>query len=187
MATIIEVVGYHGDYNCLIGVSEITLGLKRHSITLATKEVHQQMETARGEIAKVEHEVSTAGQLVEQQDTLKQTIQVTTQAANLIELGLDLRQQYVNQLFSELADAVTPAIAIDEFHESRDHSVTISAWALSETDAQEFIHTLTTKLEPWGLSLAHQEVQSDIGRLGLTGYSLVLRLAPTQFAFVHGE
>merc|ERR1712065_48219 len=30
---------------CLIGVSEITLGLKRHSITLATKEVHQQMET----------------------------------------------------------------------------------------------------------------------------------------------
>lgn len=169
--------------SCLVGISELALGLKRHSITLATKEVHQQMESARGEIAKVEHEASTADQLLEQQTELRQTIQVTTQAANLIEQGLELRQQYVSQLFMELAAAVTPAIAIDAFHETPDHSVTIRAWALSETDAQEFIHTLTTKLEPWGLSLAHQEVQSDIGRLGLTGYSLVLRLAPNPFAF----
>ena len=108
---------------------------------------------------------------------------MTAQAADLIEHGLDLRQRYVSQLFTELAAAVTPAIAIDEFHETRNHSVTISAWALSETDAQEFIHTLTSKLEPWGLSLSHQEVQSDIGRLGLTGYSLVLHLTPNQLAF----
>ena len=164
--------------SCLILITELTLGFQRHSVTMATKEVNAQMETAQGEIAKVQFEASTADQLLTKRGELKTTIDVTSKAADLIELGLDLRQHYIIHLFAELANAVSPAIAIDEFHEYRNHSVMISAWALTETDAQEFIHDLATKMEPWGLTLAHQEVQSQSGRLGLMGYDLVLRLDP---------
>jgi len=163
---------------CLVFTSELLLGLQRHSVTLATKEIKDQMETAQGEIAKVQSEASTADQLIGRRTDIKTSIRVTSQAADLIEHGLNLRQSYVVQLFAELANSVSPAIAINEFHEFRNHSVQVTAWALSETDAQEFIHNIATKMEPWGLTLSHQEVQNQSGRLGLMGYDLSLRLDP---------
>ena len=163
---------------CLVLVSELALGFQRHSVTLATKEIRKQTESAQGEIAKVTEEASTASQLIEQRDKLLETIEVTSQAANLIEIGLELRSKYIVALFSQLAGSVSPAIAINEFQELPDHSIHVSGWALTETDAQEFIHKLATRMEPWGLRLAHQEVQTETGRLGLTGYDLDISLRP---------
>lgn len=170
---------------CMVFTSELVLGLQRHSVTMATKEIKDQMKTAQGEIAKVQFEASTADQLIEKRTDLKSSIEITSQAADLIDRGLNIRQSYTTQLFTELANAVTPAIAINEFHETRNHSVQISAWALTETDAQEFIHNLTSKMEPWGLTLSHQEVQNQAGRLGLMGYDLSLRLDPVYTRLRH--
>lgn len=162
-----------------IVLCELILGIQHRSIILATREVQQQNEDAKGEISKVELENQTADQLVKTRTQLKKSLAVTSQAADLIEQGLDLREQYVIHLFTELVRSVTSTIAIDQFQELGDHSILISAWALTETDAQEFIHQITAKMAPWGLTLAHQEVQAQAGRLGLMGYDLGLRLAPS--------
>ena len=162
-----------------IVLSELILGLQHRSIMLATQEVQKQNENAKGEISKVELENQTADQLAKTRAELKKSLAVTSQAADLIEQGLELREQYVIHLFDELARSVSSTIAIDQFQELEDHSILISAWALSETDAQEFIHQITAKMAPWGLTLAHQEVQVQAGRLGLMGYDLGLRLAPS--------
>ncbi len=164
----------------LVGLSEIYLGFKRHSVTLATQEIHQQTKSVQGEIAKVQQEHQTAEQLLQTREELQETIGVTEQAANLIGIGLDLRQAYVTDLFVQLAEAVTPGIAINDLEEHSDHSLTINAWALTETEAQTFIHSLAERTADWGLGIAHQEVQVEAGRLGLMGYAMSFDLVPTQ-------
>ena len=162
----------------MILCTEIGLAFRRHSVSLATREIESQMESAQGEIAKVQQEASTADELTNQRNQLRRSLQVATRANHLIATGLDLRQKYIVEVFANLASSVTPTIAIDEIEESRNHTLTIQGWAITERDAQEFIHTLTAKLTPWGLALSHQEVQVQTGRLGLTGYNFTAQLAP---------
>lgn len=159
--------------------TEGSFALQRHSTKMAIGEIQYKLATAQGQVASIKRESSAATQLLDEQKRLSRDLRVATQASELIDRGLHLRQQYVRDLFVQLSETVSPAIAIDGFEEQSNHRIHIQAWALSETEAQKFMHDLTARLAPWGLGIAFQRVEVESGRLGLSGYRLVLELKPT--------
>lgn len=158
--------------------TETSLALQRHSTKMAIREIQQRMATAQGEVASMQQASTVATQLLDERKRLTRDLRVATQAAELIDRGLHFRQQYVRDLFFQLAGAVSPAVAINSIEELADHRIRVEAWALSETEAQEFMHDLTARLAFWGLGIGFQQVEIESGRLGLTGYRLVLELKP---------
>ena len=99
-------------------------------------------------------------------------------ALQLVKTGITMRQEYAVNLLFSLAGAVTPSLAVNEFHEDEEHQILLKAWAISEKESQEFIRAIVQSLSAWGLTVDRQAVKSGQGRMGLEGYDIELRLSP---------
>ena len=162
----------------LILASESTILLRRQSIQWALDQVNDQVDSVKGEIAKVQGSAKEAQDLVDAIAEDEADLKVKKTALDLIESGLPLRNDYAKALFIALSQSVTPNVAVNEFREERDHRIKLEAWAVTERESQQFIHTLIESLSPWGLSLSMQQVRRRSGRLNLPGYHIEIDLAP---------
>ena len=162
----------------IILTSEITLGVQRQSVKWALDQITTQVDSVKSEIAKVQGTAKEANQLQAAIEDDESDLQVKSDALNLLSDGLRLRSEYANALFLALANSVTPNVAVNEFREERDHRIVLEAWALTEREAQHFIHLLVEALSPWGMDLSLQQVRQKAGRLGLSGYHIQIDLTP---------
>ncbi len=101
----------------------------------------------------------------------------------LLEETLQARERRLGVVLDALRELASPTLAIDRCEETRRGELVISAFTLTQRDAEELARALLERLAPEGLRLAGQSVtRSGAGRLGLAGFALELRLTESDAA-----
>ncbi len=162
----------------LLIASEVSLAVRRHSASWTISQIESQVSQVKGEIAKVEGQSKEATSILKKIGAQEHQLAEAKTALDLIATGLEFRREYALNLLFTLAGAVTQSLAVDEFEESADHSLRVVAWAISEKEAQGFVRAVVRELSQWGLNVTRQEVTFSSGRMGLSGYTIVLQLSP---------
>jgi hypothetical protein len=89
---------------------------------------------------------------------------------------LVIRTVFVQKLLDGLSNSVTEEVVINAINETPNFGIRVSAWALTEKAAQQFIQSYKNATAPLGMELQDPIVRSQTGRLGLFGYDIQFRL-----------
>lgn len=90
------------------------------------------------------------------------------------------RQEIAQGVLSVMRDAIPQGVVLREITESHraPEVFTVTAWALKDIDAEQFIAALNARAAPLGLVVIDEAVYSERGPRDLPGYTARLRLVP---------
>lgn len=106
-------------------------------------------------------------------DGLEKNAQSLTTIQTLYGEKLPARNQSLQEFLKALETAVDDGVVIDKVNENGIRGFTINAWALNETDAQNFIKRFQLTLNPLNYRLKDITVSQQTGRLGMIGHGIV--------------
>jgi hypothetical protein len=160
----------------IIGMLEATLYVRKE---LAQSE-HTKTLTAKKEFDAL---VAKAQAKVDAVNKLKEDIKNKTESLNNENVRFDffsselvIRTVFVQRLLDGLSNSVTEEVVINAINETPNFGIRVSAWALTEKAAQQFIQSYKNATAPLGMELQDPIVRSQTGRLGLFGYDIQFRL-----------
>ena len=141
-----------------------------------------ELETAYSEQLELNKKLrivaNEAGRLAAHRDKRKLQVEAAREELALIEDVLIRRRKDVPRLLEAVVNSINDEVVIDSINESADAvgNFTIAGWALTDTSAQLFTNRLDRTLESLELTVTDQRLRRAVGRFGLDGYSIDLRL-----------
>lgn len=175
----------------LIAIVVSGLGFVDISTRLKVAKVTQQLETLDADFENRRLVAKTIRAAVGEVKAIQRKIdQVTVQIDDLkqrekIAIYLQTRRQMVVEgLLLALRHSIPKGVVMRELAESTKtpEVFTLSAWALTDIDAERFIARLNNTIKPLGLVVADETVFRAPGPQQLPGYGAQLRIVPLSFA-----
>ncbi len=180
-----------------LGASEIALQVRMELAAEKKARVDKEAATLDASVARIKGEIDGINK---QREALKakrdEAVRVESRARFFGEV-LPERAAFVQSLLSALEQSVTDEVVIDRIEEL---AVTrtvkpatqllpmgtsaavpaggfrLSAWALTETAAQQLVQSIKSAMQPWGMDVLEVSVIAQAGRLGLQGNAVSLRI-----------
>lgn len=143
---------------------------------------------------QIKSNVREANGLTGRVEDMKAEISELKARAQLMNYLQSRRQQVVENLLDALQRAIPQGVVVRAIEES--HKVpevfTLTAWALTDIEAENFIATLNKTLAPSGLVVADESVFKEVGPQQVDGYGARLRIVPlsqktTEDQELHGQ
>jgi hypothetical protein len=99
----------------------------------------------------------------------QEEIKDINRSVKLISEDLPKRNQTLNNFLVELNRTVNEDVVIDRINEDTIYGFSVSAWAINEKSAQEFVKNFQIAVHDLGYKLKDITVTEQTGRLGLLG------------------
>ena len=136
-------------------------------------------ERVSQEAAKFDAAMGEVQALIKQQNDIKAKraeAEKAEQRADFYTNELPRRAAMVRSLLESLERTTSDQVVLDQVAEEPKRGVVVSAWALSDTAAQQFALALKHQLESLGLAMVEMRVTEKNGRLSLPGYGVTFRI-----------
>lgn len=159
-----------------LAAAEITLQVRQYLVQGVADKVNARAAELDGAVAQVQQRVDAIKKLKDEIHAIQEE-QTQLEAQETFHLDtLPRRAAFLQTLFDELDEVATEEVVLDRLAEEPKKGLVVQAWALSENAAQQFAEALRRGMEPWRLALAEVTVSERVGRLGLPGYAISLRI-----------
>lgn len=155
-----------------LGAAELFLQVRHSLIDYENEKISVDLKKIETAISRVQVKADTVKKLKEEIKNNQEDKKEISAALDLLSKDLPKRNQTVHGFLNELGKAVSDDVVIDRIAEDPVFGFAVSAWALNEKSAQEFINLFQLAVHPLGFRLKDITVASQTGRLGLLGYSI---------------
>lgn len=155
-----------------IVLAEVILQVRQSIAETAAERVSKQA-------AELDAAVASVQALVKQHNDIKAKIKEAENAELKMAFyteELPRRTKMVTSLLAVFERATNDQVVLDSVAEEPGKGVVVSAWALSDTAAQQFVLTMKHSLELHGLAVVDARVLEKIGRLSLPGYGVTFQI-----------
>ncbi len=156
----------------LLGVTEGMLQARQYWIEAESAKVEQDLGKINAAISRIQKKVDTVKKLKQDIKDRQAEIKDVNRSIELLANDLPKRNQTVYEFLNQIDRTISEDVVIDRISEDTILGFTVSAWAISESSAQEFVRHLQVALHPMGFKLKDITVTSQTGRLGLMGYAI---------------
>jgi hypothetical protein len=142
-------------------------------------------ERVNKQAGELDAAVNRVQALIKQQDDIKAKraeVKKAEQRADFYTEELPRRATMVRTLLDTLERTANDSVVLERIAEEQKKGMQVTAWALSDTAAQQFALSLKRGLEPLGLALVEMRVTEKNGRLSLPGYAVTFRIVDKDVA-----
>lgn len=163
-----------------IGTTDAYTRWQKSRFEARSEELDAEFEERREIKNQIQSAVNAARALEGKLDeTAREIEDLRARAANAAYLQ-ERRHQTVSGLLYAIRDAIPKGVVMREIKESRKSPevFTLTAWALTDIDAERFIAQLNERLADLGLVVANEGVFKEQGPQNLDGYGARLRIVP---------
>lgn len=178
----------------ILGAVETALQVRMDLVETRKARVDKEAATLDATVASIKAEID---RIKQQQGVLQAKRNEVAQAearAKFFGEELPRRSAFLQSLLGALEMSVTEEVVVDRIEEipvarvalqSTLPSLTpmippggfrVSAWALHENAAQQFVQAMKSAMSPWGMDIVEVSVVAQTGRLGLHGNAISLRI-----------
>jgi hypothetical protein len=178
----------------ILGAVETALQVRMDLVETRKARVDKEAATLDATVASIKAEID---RIKQQQGVLQAKRNEVAQAearAKFFGEELPRRSAFLQSLLGALEMSVTEEVVVDRIEEipvarvalqSTLPSLTpmippggfrVSAWALHENAAQQFVQAMKSAMSPWGMNIVEVSVVAQTGRLGLHGNAISLRI-----------
>lgn len=155
-----------------LGAAELFLQVRHSLIDYENEKINVDLKKIETAISRLQVKADTVKKLKEEIKNNQEDKREISAALDLLSKDLPKRNQTVHGFLNELGKAVSYDVVIDGIAEDPVFGFAVSAWALNDKSAQEFINLFQLAVHPLGFKLKDITVASQTGRLGLLGYSI---------------
>lgn len=163
-----------------VGAAEVVLQLRQNIAETEAERVGKQAAEMDQAVSRVQVRVDAIKKLQADIKAKNDALSLLQKRMDLLSIDVPKRSALVLGIFSELSRTVTDEMVIDRFEETPNDGFRVTAWALTEKSAQQFVKSYQSVMEPMGYKVVDVTVGPQIGRLSLQGYILRLRLVNVQ-------
>lgn len=156
----------------LVGAAEATLQVRHFMIESEKEVVDKDLTEIKQAIARLQAKVDEVKKLKDDIKDKQDEIKELNRSVKLISVDLPKRNQTLNNFLAELNRTVNEDVVIDRINEDTIYGFSISAWAINEKSAQEFIKNFQIAIHDLGYKLKDITVTEQTGRLGLLGSAI---------------
>jgi Tfp pilus assembly protein PilO len=142
--------------------------------------IDYQQHLIKDDLAKVEQtrkeiqdKINRINVLKAELSSLEQQKKSLSRIQELYGEKLPKRNEDLHAFIKVFEDAVDDGVVFDKVTENSSRGFTISAWALDEVSAQNFIKRFQVLISPLGYRLKDITVSQQTGRLGMVGNGIV--------------
>lgn len=160
-----------------VGAAETMLQIRQSLAEKAHEEVTAQAAVMNEAIARVQVQIDAINKLKETLKAKNDEIDSLKMRTDVLAVDIPKRTAFLQTLLVELSSITPDDMVIDRIEETPRDGFRFTAWSLTEKSAQQFVKSFQSAMEPYGLKVEDVSVGSQVGRLGLAGYILRLRLA----------
>lgn len=153
----------------LVGLAEATLQVRQYMIESEKEIVDKDLAKIKEAIARLQAKVDAVKKLKDDIKDKQEEIKEIDRSVKLISVDLPKRNQTLNNFLVELNRTVNEDVVIDSINEDTIYGFSISAWAINEKSAQEFVKNFQIAIHDLGYRLKDITVTEQTGRLGLLG------------------
>jgi hypothetical protein len=178
----------------ILGAVETALQVRMDLVETRKARVDKEVATLDASVASVKAEID---RIKQQQETLQAKRNEAAQAearAKFFGEELPRRSAFLQSLLGALEMSVTEEVVVDRVEEIPVAHIAlqstlpslapaippggfrVSAWALHENAAQQFVQAIKSAMTPWGMDIVEVSVVAQTGRLGLHGNAISLRI-----------
>lgn len=173
----------------------LTFGATEFALHAQERSARQYRDLVLNNLSLVETEIASEEERIGAMQELQKSIQERRQEfadvamrRAFLDTMLPRRMAFISEFLEDVARASTAQVAIDMITENDRHEIDITGWSLSEKSAQQFAQKMANEMKDWGMKISEQSVWTEIGRAGLPGYSLHIRLIPvTDLPMSHND
>ncbi|PPC97352.1 hypothetical protein [Methylotenera mobilis] len=166
-----------------VGAAETILQLRQNLAEQAHEEITAQAAVMDEAVGRVQVQIDAINKLKESLKAKNDEIDLLKTRTDLLAVDAPKRSAFLQALLIELSSVTPDDMVLERIEETPRDGFRFTAWSLSEKSAQQFVKSFQSAMDPYGLKVVEVSVGSQVGRLGLTGYILRLRLdkqpAPT--------
>jgi hypothetical protein len=163
-----------------IGGTDGYTRIKKSGLDLRLEELDQEYKDRRKIVSAINNSIGEARRIETEIQTAKAEIESFGKQVKAATYLQQRRQLVVQGLLDGLRRSIPNGVVVRYLEEepTAPEVFTLSAWALTEVDAEEFIAQLNQALAPVGLAVAGESVFAQPGPKKLDGYGAELRIVP---------
>lgn len=160
----------------LILAAEVSLQVSQYLQETETGRLTAKLKQATQAAAKAQAEVDATKKVGEELASQTSKRDALQMQLDMVHVTLPERAALVHGLLEDL-DRMTPDdVVLESIQETSGDGFRITAWALSDSAAQRYVKSFADTVRRWNQRVVDVTVDTQQGRLGLTGYSLHFRV-----------
>jgi hypothetical protein len=153
----------------LVGLAEASLQVRTYLIESEKAVVDKDLAKINEAIGRVQGKVDAVKKLKDDIKEKQTEVKKLKESIELLEVGLPNRNDTIRKFLIELNRTVSDDVVIDSIEEDTILGFSITAWAINDKSAQEFVKNLQVAVYPLGYRFKNITVTEQTGRLGLLG------------------